>query len=44
MEDLTLAEKVERAYDLAISALLGDSTYNFGELVKETAFVLFTIS
>ncbi|CAG8617789.1 11495_t:CDS:2 [Acaulospora morrowiae] len=33
LEDLTSEEKVERAYDLAISALLGDTIYNFGELL-----------
>ncbi|CAG8473224.1 3011_t:CDS:2, partial [Scutellospora calospora] len=33
LEELTLEEKAERAYDLAISALLGDTIYNFGELL-----------
>ncbi|CAG8592499.1 hypothetical protein C2G38_2091700 [Gigaspora rosea] len=33
LEELTLEEKVERAHDLAISALLGDTIYNFGELL-----------
>ncbi|CAG8573312.1 538_t:CDS:2 [Ambispora leptoticha] len=32
LENLTTEDKVERAYDLAISALLGDTIYNFGEL------------
>jgi 26S proteasome regulatory subunit N9 len=38
LEDLSAAEKVERAYDLALSALLGEGVYNFGELVS---FLLF---
>ncbi|CAG8543724.1 7217_t:CDS:2 [Ambispora gerdemannii] len=33
LETLTTDDKVERAYDLAISALLGDTIYNFGELL-----------
>lgn len=33
LEDLSGLERVERAHDLAISALLGDGLYNFGELV-----------
>jgi 26S proteasome regulatory subunit N9 len=32
-KDLQPQERVERAYDLSISALLGDMIYNFGELV-----------
>lgn len=32
-KDLTEAARVQRAHDLSISALLGDSTYNFGELL-----------
>ncbi|EPQ30941.1 uncharacterized protein PFL1_01839 [Pseudozyma flocculosa PF-1] len=31
--DLADADRVQRAHDLAISALLGDSIYNFGELL-----------
>ncbi|KAK7205208.1 hypothetical protein BZA70DRAFT_279325 [Myxozyma melibiosi] len=31
--DLSLMAQRERAYDLAIAALLGDSIYNFGELL-----------
>ncbi|KAG0174973.1 26S proteasome regulatory subunit [Apophysomyces sp. BC1015] len=31
--ELSSGEKAERAYDLAISALLGDMIYNFGELL-----------
>jgi 26S proteasome regulatory subunit N9 len=31
---LSAAEKLSRAYDLALSALLGDTIYNFGELVS----------
>lgn len=34
IEELGLVDKMERAYDLSISALLGDMIYNFGELVK----------
>ena len=30
-----MLEKQERAYELALSALLGDGLYNFGELVRE---------
>ncbi|KAJ3061996.1 26S proteasome regulatory subunit [Podochytrium sp. JEL0797] len=33
MDDLSPAEKLERAYDLSLSALLGDGLYNFGELL-----------
>ncbi|KAF9410923.1 26S proteasome regulatory subunit [Podila epigama] len=33
IDDLTAAEKAHRANDLALSALLGDSIYNFGELL-----------
>ncbi|CAN6640847.1 26S proteasome regulatory subunit Rpn9p [Trichomonascus vanleenenianus] len=33
VEDLTLLQQQERAYDLAIAALLGDKIYNFGELL-----------
>lgn len=32
-EDLPLPEAQERAYDLSIAALLGDTIYNFGELL-----------
>ncbi|PWY98912.1 PCI-domain-containing protein [Testicularia cyperi] len=31
--DLTDADRVQRAHDLSISALLGDTIYNFGELL-----------
>ncbi|KAK9362236.1 hypothetical protein V1504DRAFT_403641 [Lipomyces starkeyi] len=31
--DLTLTAQCERAYDLSIAALLGESIYNFGELL-----------
>jgi 26S proteasome regulatory subunit N9 len=34
LEDLSQADKVQRAHDLALSALLGDGLYNFGELVS----------
>jgi 26S proteasome regulatory subunit N9 len=33
LEDLKVSEKQERAYELAISALLGEGLYNFGKLV-----------
>lgn len=33
LDEMSNTEKVERAYDLAMSALLGDNIYNFGELV-----------
>ncbi|KAI9351834.1 hypothetical protein DFJ73DRAFT_831097 [Zopfochytrium polystomum] len=33
LEDLSAAEKLERAHDLALSALLGEGLYNFGELL-----------
>lgn len=32
-KDLSPNERLERAHDLAISAFLADSIYNFGELV-----------
>ncbi len=34
-KDLTAAERIERAHDLGIAALLGQSIYNFGELVRQ---------
>lgn len=37
LDELTLTERVERAYDLSLSALLGDMIYNFGELVSSWA-------
>lgn len=33
MDDLLDQEKISRAYDLSLSALLGDAIYNFGELL-----------
>ena len=33
LDDLSAPEKQERAYELSISALLGEGIYNFGELV-----------
>ncbi|KAG1449453.1 hypothetical protein G6F56_008637 [Rhizopus delemar] len=33
ISDLTTAGKMERAYDLSLSALLGEMIYNFGELL-----------
>lgn len=33
--DLSAEERVTRAHDLGVAALLGDSIYNFGELVRE---------
>lgn len=43
IDDLSVAEKASRANDLALSALLGDSIYNFGELVRDCRafFLLF---
>ncbi|KAI9598562.1 hypothetical protein BDF19DRAFT_430726 [Syncephalis fuscata] len=34
LKDLSLAVRQERAHDLAISALLGDTIYNFGDLLS----------
>jgi len=42
IDDLSPAEKASRANDLALSALLGDSIYNFGELVTRALFVPWT--
>lgn len=33
-QELSDADKVSRAHDLCIAALLGDTIYNFGELVS----------
>lgn len=33
IQELTANERIERAYDLSLAALLGDMIYNFGELV-----------
>lgn len=33
VEELTVNDRIERAYDLSLSALLGDMIYNFGELL-----------
>lgn len=33
-EDLTNDERMLRAHDLSIAALLGETIYNFGELVR----------
>ncbi|KAI8876297.1 PCI-domain-containing protein [Backusella circina FSU 941] len=33
IEELTSADRIERAYDLSLAALLGDMIYNFGELL-----------
>ncbi|KAJ3331925.1 26S proteasome regulatory subunit [Blyttiomyces sp. JEL0837] len=33
LDELSATEKSERAYDLALSALLGDGVYNFGQLL-----------
>lgn len=33
-DEMPQPEKVERAYDLALAALLGEMIYNFGELVS----------
>ncbi|KAJ3035338.1 26S proteasome regulatory subunit [Rhizophlyctis rosea] len=34
LDELSMYEKQERAYELALSALLGDGLYNFGELLQ----------
>ncbi|KAI8909415.1 hypothetical protein DFJ77DRAFT_472413 [Powellomyces hirtus] len=34
LDELSTLEKQERAYELAISALLGEGVYNFGELLQ----------
>lgn len=36
IQELTVNERIERAYDLSLAALLGDMIYNFGELVSFT--------
>ncbi|KAJ3126494.1 26S proteasome regulatory subunit [Nowakowskiella sp. JEL0407] len=33
LEELAVEEKIERAFDLTLSALLGEGLYNFGELL-----------
>ena len=33
LESLSTEEKIQRTYDLGIAALLGETVYNFGELV-----------
>ncbi|KAG1341058.1 hypothetical protein G6F62_005205 [Rhizopus arrhizus] len=33
ISELTVIERIERAYDLSLSALLGETIYNFGELL-----------
>jgi hypothetical protein len=33
LDELSVGEKQERAFDLSMSALLGEGLYNFGELV-----------
>lgn len=33
LDDLSIQEKQQRAFDLCMSALLGEGLYNFGELV-----------
>ena len=33
LDDLAAPEKVSRAHDLALAALLGETIYNFGELL-----------
>lgn len=35
ISELTVIERIERAYDLSLSALLGETIYNFGELVRK---------
>ena len=34
VKDMSAAERLERSYDLSIAALLGETIYNFGELVS----------
>ncbi|KAJ1959570.1 26S proteasome regulatory subunit [Dipsacomyces acuminosporus] len=34
IQELTLADRVQRAYDLSIAALLSDNIYNFGDLLS----------
>ncbi|RKO92566.1 hypothetical protein BDK51DRAFT_11630, partial [Blyttiomyces helicus] len=34
LDDLAIVEKQERAYELAMSAILGEGVYNFGELLQ----------
>jgi len=41
LESLSAEDKLRRAHNLAISALLGDSIYNFGELVSISFFLSF---
>lgn len=36
--DLTADQRLLRAHDLGISAFLGDTIYNFGELVRPTRY------
>ncbi|KAI8586775.1 26S proteasome regulatory subunit [Geranomyces variabilis] len=36
LDELSVAEKQSRAYELAISALLGEGVYNFGELLQHS--------
>lgn len=43
MDQLDKAEQVQRSHDLAIAALLGDTIYNFGELVSLLALTYYMI-
>ena len=43
-KDLTAAERIERAHDLGIAALLGQSIYNFGELVRPDLHPFLTLN
>jgi hypothetical protein len=36
--DMSTEERLLRAHDLGISAFLGDTIYNFGELVRSSLF------
>lgn len=40
IEDLPAAEAHERAHDLCVAALLGETTFNFGELLVHPVFAL----
>ncbi|KAJ3226577.1 26S proteasome regulatory subunit [Clydaea vesicula] len=43
LEDISIEEQVERARDLALSALLGEGLYNFGELALLSAALPFLV-
>jgi 26S proteasome regulatory subunit N9 len=43
VKELPAAERLERAYDLSIAALLGETIYNFGELVRVVNCILHSV-